>query len=126
MFAGWAKYLKEKSDLWLEFNQFWFNYTKDQDIEILVLFYEDMVSSLDTALDRIVDFLGVQLSSADKKCVLDHGEGLVHRKYLPGESPFTKVDIDKGELSSKVSKVREKIKDCLSSGRCKSSGRETL
>ena len=126
LIPGWSNYLRDRSDEWRDFHNFWLNYTKEQDIPIFILFYEDLVSDMERALTKLVHFLGVQLSSSDKQCVLDHSEGHFHRKYLPGESPFDKVEIDKENLNSKVDKIRKKIEECVSRGRCVTSGRNTL
>lgn len=86
-----------------------------------------MMSNLDASVTRLCDFLGVKLSEADKKCVMDNNEGYFHRKYTSGDNPMNKVTIDQSDLSGKVTEIQHKIQECLnSSWRCSTSGSNSL
>lgn len=78
---GWKNYVIEKIESWSAFTLDWLEF----DGPMLIIRYEDFLSDLKGELARLLDFLKVNVTSANLDCVDHHRNGWQKRPqaYLP-------------------------------------------
>lgn len=122
--SDWENYLKTKAQDWLTMNTFWFNYTKEHNLRMLVIFYQDLLAQFDQSVRRLSAYLGVELIESDLKCIKKHNEGVFHRKDK--NDTFHQLSVDKGGLEEKVKMLNDEVEKCFESGQCLSTGSKAL
>ncbi|EEB20243.1 conserved hypothetical protein [Pediculus humanus corporis] len=84
----WEKFVQEQIIKWRDTNLDWFfNFTKPT----MILFYDQLISDLESNLRRLLKFLEVNVTESQLQCAIQRKEGIYKRKKkMIHLDPFTK------------------------------------
>ena len=125
--SDWAEFVKLQFIKWVEFHNFWITRALNYDLDLFILFYEDLLEVLPRALANTAYFLGLSVDADTLKCVQENSEGQYHRKsQSPARDPFTDLKKYPLEMDRLKSILNEMIQQCSAAGKCVTSGRTRL
>ena len=76
-FSVWEKFVQEQIIKWRDTNLDWFfNFTKPT----MILFYDQLISDLESNLRRLLKFLEVNVTESQLQCAIQRKEGIYKRK----------------------------------------------
>ena len=78
MFAGWKEFVKLKMNLWKEFYTDWLESSRTADI--LVVFYEDLLTDSIEVVRKIMKFLSLPIDENRLDCLAEFPDGGFKRK----------------------------------------------
>lgn len=92
-----------------------------REIDIFLLFYDDLINQLARTLVRLAYFLGVDLSPEDLQCILEHEEGSYHRSDH-NHDMFKNISVNISGMLPGHKLFKEKVAECLKERKCMTSG----
>ncbi|ELU04552.1 hypothetical protein CAPTEDRAFT_225813 [Capitella teleta] len=116
----WHDYVEEQLQKYLKFHRFWFSLAATSHYDMFILFYEDLKLTPRRALSNLGHFLGIADYSKHLDCVLSHSEGSYHRK--PTRDPFENLEQFPLEIAGLKFHLNQMVQECISQGRCVTSG----
>lgn len=122
MFTGWVGAVERETLLYGDMNRFWIEEGSNHDMDIFLLFYDDLIHNLNRALINLAYFLGVELTGDQLECTISHSEGLYHRKEPISQDMFGNIEVDKRLLDLNRNKARVQIHKCIMEQKCGTSG----
>jgi hypothetical protein len=104
-------------------NTFWFDYCKEHEARMFLLFFDDLKSAFDETVRRLSAFLGVDsLSAADIQCIQQHNEGQFHRTH--SGDPF--APLPNTDPRRYTENIERQIQECFRMNLCVSSGSKSI
>ena len=74
----WKSFVYKGAIKWANTNTYWYNSFPDPSTRH-VIFYDKLVNDTQHELERILDFLNIDIARNQMKCAITHKEGLHHR-----------------------------------------------
>ena len=100
---------------------------ESNDLDLFLLFYDDLVADLQPAMTRAAYFLGVSLNQELLQCTEDNSEGMFHRKsHSDTSDPFDTVNPFPTEMKRLKTSLNKLIQQCVQGGKCDTSGSSEL
>jgi len=105
----WKSFAYNGAIKWANTNTYWFNSFPDPSTRH-VIFYDELVRDTQHELQKVLDFLSIDITKNQMKCAMKHKEGLYHRlKKKVG------VELFDAKLRQTINDIKERVYTLLKS-----------
>ena len=104
---------------WVDFHKAWLEKSRQQLLDIFLLYYADLRDNMVRAAANLAYFLGAEMDESRVKCFQDYSQGFFHRK---GKTVNINILKESNSTASTIETVRKVVVSCVQHKRCATSG----
>ena len=114
--SAWKKFVQGQTVDWKNFNLLWMrNFSKP----LYLLFYENLQTDLQNELERVFEFLKIQINETALRCIVENKEGNFHRRKKPivgrHQKPLKLTDLYTEDLTKNINAASIEVSAVLKS-----------
>ena len=117
--AALESFYKRRQKPWIDFHKAWLDKSRQQLLDVFLLYYADLHDNMATAAANLAYFLGAEMDEQRVKCFRDFSQGFFHRE---GKTVNIKRLKESNSTASTIETVRKMVVSCVQDNRCATSG----
>ena len=108
----WKSFALNGAIKWENTNTYWFNSFPDPQTRH-VMFYDDLVRDTQHELEKVLDFLNVDITKSQMRCAIRNKEGLYHRS----KKKVVGVDLFDAKMQQSINDIKDRVYKLLQEGK---------